>query len=162
MAKKLVLLALLLLLAQGAAYYPRMPAVMATHFGGQGRPNGWMTVGGAIKFELAIVGLMLFAFVGLPKLLRRLDPRLINIPNKDYWLAPERRESSLDALENRMNGFGVVVLLFIGAIHQLVFAANRNPPPVLDNPLTLAAGLSFLAAMATWIVMLLRRFRAPG
>ncbi len=93
MAKKWILLALAALAGQGAVCYPRMPSVMATHFDGTGRANGWMTVPVAIGFECAIVAVLLLAFVGLPRLLSRLDPSLINLPNKGHRLAPARRVS---------------------------------------------------------------------
>lgn len=163
MGKVLLPVCWLLLLAQGLWFYPRMPAVMATHFGGAGRPNGWMSVPVAIGFELFIVGVMSLAFFGLPKVLRKLSPALINIPNRTYWLAPERVDASVAVLERYMNGFGAVVLLFIAAIHQLVFHVNLAPTPHLPTGLFLAVVGSFLGAMLVWIGLLLRRFgRIPG
>ncbi len=55
----------------------------------------------------------------------------------------------------------MIALLFIGAVHQAVFSANLRPHPALDNPIFIAIGPAFLAAMAVWIALLLRRFRLP-
>src|SRR5262245_40603264 len=77
-----------------------MPEVVATHYDGAGNPNGWMSRTGMVGFHLGMLGVTALAFVGLPVALRRMSSTLINIPNREYWLAPERRAATLAALQD--------------------------------------------------------------
>jgi hypothetical protein len=94
--------------------------------------------------------------------LPRIFPRAVNIPNRDYWLAPERRERSLAALADFGWAFGCLLTLFIVGVHGIVVAANTSVPTQLpDRPFQgLIAG--FIAAMCIWTIALCLRFRRPG
>jgi uncharacterized membrane protein len=68
---------------------PQLPERVATHFGAGGEPNGWMSRAGHVRFTL-LFGLIVPAFViAIFATMPRFGDRWMNIPNKDYWLAPE-------------------------------------------------------------------------
>ena len=139
-----------------------LPDFVATHFAGGGRPNGWMTREGYRTFMLLFVTLLpLFMAVmagGLP----RLFPDATNIPNRHYWMAPERREAALDFLTAHACWLGCLMVVFILGIHVLLLQANHSTPVRLpERPFFMMLG-GFAVGMAVWIVVLIRRFRRPA
>lgn len=144
--------------AQLAWYIPQMPPVLATHYDNAGAPNGWMSRNVALAFHLGMLGIMAFAFVGIPSLIGRIKPTLLNIPHKDHWLAPERRAASLASLQNRMAvlGCGAVALMIV--VTGLNFEANLAPPARIPASTVFACIGGFLAFMAGWMISFYRRF----
>ena len=49
---------------------------------------------GAVIFQLAVIVLLVGLFLGVAVLLPRISGWALNIPNKEYWLAPERRDET--------------------------------------------------------------------
>jgi len=155
-----------LLILAGAALFVfqtggTLPDMVATHFGPTGAVNGSMPrslyVDGMLIF-VVVLPLGLNLLVG--RVLRLPDSR-INIPHREYWLAPERRAAMIEQLSNHMRFFGVMLAAFLCYVHWRVVLANRLTPPMLDNT-KFAYGLAtFMAALVTWIVVLRRSFRPP-
>jgi uncharacterized membrane protein len=151
---------MVLLAAQSFYYYPQLPERMASHFGADGRPNGWASregFFGIIAFVVLIEGA---AFLALPRLLGRLPIALINLPNKYYWLAPERKEESLVWMTQMMAWFGVAILGLIAIVNQMVILANLGGEPRLSD-VVLAVVVIFLMFTAVWIAAIYRHFRLP-
>src|SRR5579863_7861641 len=80
----------------GAAhYYPLLPERMASHFASDGTPNGWqpkevfLLLMGMVAGVTAVIGFL------APGLIASRPASQINLPNKEYWLAPERRASTM-------------------------------------------------------------------
>jgi uncharacterized membrane protein len=139
-----------------------MPERVASHSGGAGQADGYMSRTGYTIFMLGFtIGLSLLIVFMMSRLPRSF-PNLTNIPNRNYWLAPERIDQTLDYLSGHAMWFGCGYALFFCTIHQLVVQANRQNPPVLDNKTFLGAMILFLAALVVWIVFMFRRFRKPG
>ena len=71
-----------------------LPERLATHFGAGGQPNGWMSRSGYTTFiSLFGVALPLFVIV-ICFLCRFLPAWTVNIPNREYWLSPERHSQT--------------------------------------------------------------------
>jgi hypothetical protein len=87
---------------------------------------------------------------------------LINLPNKDYWLAPERKEESLRFLEREMEWIGVMTVGFIALVLHLAIRANLNPEHRLENGAFVTLLVVFLVATSWWVVRLYRRFPNPS
>ena len=89
-------------------------------------------------------------------------PRLVNLPHRDYWLAPERREAALAALAGFGWVFACLVTLFVAGMHWAILDAHASVPPRLAEPYVhLLLGASFVALVA-WIIALYLRFRGPA
>lgn len=147
-------------LAQMAWYYPRLPVRMASHFDADGRVNGVMPKDFFFAIELGVLGLMAFVFGIVPVLIARLPPSMINLPNKDYWLPPERRARTAERLQSFLIGFGNVMLLFLLLVFREAMQANLLPSPRLSNRIWVL--LVLLGGWVIyWIVRLLRAFRLP-
>jgi uncharacterized membrane protein len=124
------------LLAVGAAFYfsslyAQLPEVVASHFNARGVPNGWQTKS---AFFSVVIGVSVLAAVlgfGIPRLIMLLPPEYINLPNKGYWLAPERRADTMDFLNGYFAWFGcalfAVVLLTINFAVQANLHPDRRP-----------------------------------
>jgi len=141
-------------------YWPLMPGRMASHFDGMGNPNGWQSRSGFFGFSTAmLVFVVLFNSV-FPALLHRIPDMLLNIPNKDIWLAPDRRAETLSVVRSRMALFGNALLAFFITTFQLVFQAN------LTDARRLSSGMWFLLAaylvfVLVWTIELILKFRRP-
>ena len=121
------LLFLSLLIVVGAfiaATTGQLPARVASHFGPGDLPNGWMSRDGYLVFMLGF-GLLLPPVVGAIGWLPKIAPRAINIPHRDFWLAPSRRDATLAALAAHACWLGCLLVLFIAGTHY----AYSKPMP---------------------------------
>jgi hypothetical protein len=138
-----------------------LPQTVASHFGGNNLANGWMSRDGYVLFMLCFsLGVPLFVVLTVGWLPRAV-PRMINLPNRDYWLSGERREEALDYLLEHGYRLGSIVLLFMLGIHLLVLDANMARPPRLAGGLLLLLMVLLCAALGLWALALMRRFRRP-
>lgn len=144
--------------AQTIYYYPRLPMVVAQHFGANGQPNGWASRDFFFAFSwLLLLGLgAIFMFA--PRLLRRLPVSMINLPNKQYWLAPERKGESLGFVERQLQWMAVLTLAFLVLVMHLVIHANLSSGRHLENPAFIILLIAYVVSVAWWILKLYRRF----
>jgi uncharacterized membrane protein len=145
--------------AQALIYYPQMPTPMASHFDGAGIPNGWSTpaqfFGLAITVELLSAGCFLIG-----RLVGRMPTSMINLPNKEYWLAPERREQTMRRFSDSMIDFGIITHALLLYAFQLCILANLNPPPRLSHGIVWALILYAVLTVA-WTIRMLTSYRVP-
>lgn len=140
----------------------QLPERVASHFGFAGQADSWMS-------RQAYLLLMVLWGLGIPCLLlsvawmiRKLPAGMVNLPHRNYWLAPERRESTSADVLQRMLWLSSLTVTFCLGIHVLVVEANQHQPSQLSNFIWLGLGL-YLLALGVWIVALTRHFnRVPG
>lgn len=120
-----------------------------------GDPGKTMNRSGFVALMVAMsVYVPLQCTVGVAWLLRRLPPTLINLPNKDFWLAPERRESTLQMLGDHMRWLGLLLLLLLaGVYYRALQQAQAGWPQVPAGGWLLGAG-TLAVAMLAWIAAL--------
>lgn len=139
----------------------RLPARVASHFGAGGLANGFMTREIYLVFTIGMIVLppaLLALVIGASV---RHFPQLLNLPNRDYWLAPERRDETAEYLLAHAAWLAALLALLALGVHLLLIRANRAVPPRLDAGPFFAMLLAFLVAMTAWIGVLARRFRRP-
>jgi uncharacterized membrane protein len=158
---QVVFIALLLLVGGGFAIrYASLPPLVASHFGANGQPNAWMTRSDfAWSTVLPLVVVVVVALLA-PLLVAKLPVSMVNLPNKNYWLAPERKDASFRRLRARMEWFGVALLAFLAFVYDLVFKANTGGGGLANGPF-LAALVGFLVFTIVWTVSLHRAFPRP-
>jgi len=139
-----------------------LPESVATHFAGGGRPNGWMTRGGYRTFMLLFVTVLPLFMAAMAGGLPRLFPNATNIPNRHYWMAPERREAALDFLTAHACWLGCLMVVFILGIHILLLQTNHSVPVRLPTRAFFGMLGGFALALLVWILVLVRRFRRPA
>jgi uncharacterized membrane protein len=138
-----------------------LPDVVATHFGPSGAANGYMSRGSFVRFMLVFVVLLPLTMNFLVGRMLHLPNTRINIPHREYWLAPERRAHTVERLQRHMNFFGVLLAAFLCYMHWQVMQANTHSPPALDNGQFSTGLATFMVALVAWIVVLRRNFRPP-
>jgi uncharacterized membrane protein len=164
----LLLLALLLAVAARAAtVYPELPARMASHFDAAGRADGWSSKGGFLVLTALILALVAAIGIGLPLWLARFPVAWINLPNRDYWLAPERSAATRLVIRNYMTWFGVATAAFVGWVLELTYRANlagaAAPEEVRLSGHMWTALAIYLAVVGVWLALFVGRFRrAPA
>ena len=153
-----------LLAANGAFIFAAsrlMPPRVASHFDAQGFATGYMPRDHYLLLMAAIgLGIPLLLAVALSAL-PYVAPTRLRIPARDYWIAPERREATLNTLATSGLIVASIVAAFMIAANLLVVQANKRTPPQLDSAAlyTLIAGL--VLALLAWQVILWRRFQVP-
>ena len=139
------------------ATYARLPERVASHFGANGVANGWMSRDGYVWFMVGIVTFVSLTMLAAFGSVRFLPNSLINIPRRDYWLAPERRdETARTLLRYGLLMVGLISLFFL-AIHLMIVAANESQPVRLSNDVWWLL-VAFLATTGVLTFKLYRRF----
>ena len=136
-----------------------LPDEVASHFNAEGVADGTMRRAYHVGFFIALMmGLPLLMAV-LPAWLARGSGAGLNIPHRDYWLAPERKLATADFLAVHGSRFGSVLVIYLAFIHGLVVQANRHQPPTLPMAWFWTGMALFLVATAVWVAQLYARFR---
>ena len=136
-----------------------LPAQIASHFGAGGAPNGWMSRNFYLLFMLAFAVILPIVIVLSMGVLPRWMPNAINLPNRAYWLDPDRREATLDYLAAHACWLGSLMVVFITAIHFLLIDANATQPPRLSLQPFITVLVIFVVAMGLWMTTLVLHFR---
>lgn len=138
---------------------PQMPEQMASKFGLDGAPVQFISRS-TFGWIMTIVTLLMAIIFALVALIGRVPDRMINMPAKDYWLAPERRERSMADVVLAVRSLLAAAMAVVAGATWLSLEANHSNPPHLPS--------SFLWMMAVYaavfvivIVKLFRRFRRP-
>lgn len=122
-----------------------LPARVAVHFGPGGAPDGWASSLTSTSIMLGVQSLLFLGLYLVPRWLARVPSRWVNLPHRDYWLAPERRAQALSRLSDHLWRYGTALFLFQLVAGLLTLQANLSDPVRLNEPLFLAALFVFLA-----------------
>jgi serine/threonine-protein kinase len=136
-----------------------MPKIVASHFSSSGDATGFLPRTLYVQLTLAVVLLPPVFLVYLPRRTLRRPKARINLPNRDYWLAPERRAHTIEVLARQCTRFGEMLLVFLCYAHYLVVRANAQTPPRLATGWFLAGLVVFLGFTVLWAARLIARFR---
>lgn len=144
-------------------HYPQLPERMASHFDGAGRANGWSSKAFFFGVQAFVLLLVTVCFAILPQRIQKLPPDKINLPNKSYWLAPERREATMASVVSAITWFGCAVLVFLIAVTWLVLRVNLG----FERGLPTAPMGGLLAGLIACVILLIARMtyigrRPPG
>ena len=150
----------LVALAQNAFYWQYLPERVATHFNGSGKPDGWMSRDNATITMMALQTLMPLMFIALGYAIYRIPTSLINIPHREFWLHPDRRDATIQFIARNTAVFSLGLSLFFLGINHLTFRANTNGRVLEPVGFWILMGC-FLAFTCLWTFWLLARFRVP-
>jgi Protein of unknown function (DUF1648) len=136
-----------------------LPGSVASHFGASGAANGFMTRTFYMVFMVAFA-------IGLPALMVFVtwhavgnSQARLNLPNRDYWLAPERRAATIACLRVGILWFGVLLVTFLCYVHALVVLANKAQPVHLAGSWFMAGLVVYFVVLFVAVRVFLRRFR---
>jgi uncharacterized membrane protein len=159
MPRSVLVLLLLVFIGQIVYYYPQLPEKVASHFNGYGQPDNWSS---KQTFVLIMVVVATFATAFpflITALIRSMPESLINLPNKNYWLAAERREKTLQTLGAQFELFSLVILALLIAINQLAIQANLTQQPLSMNVWYILG--AFLLFVIVWMIRFIRSLSIP-
>ncbi|HEY5544025.1 MAG TPA: DUF1648 domain-containing protein [Candidatus Binatia bacterium] len=134
---------------------------VAVHFGTGNQADGWMSRNGYLIFMLSfMIGMTAFITFVVGTLPAKF-PQWTNVPNRDYWLAPKRRDESLRYLSAHGKRLGYLIVMMMLGMHYTILLANHTRPPSLPVPVFTSILIGFAVALIWWIVRLYRRFPRP-
>ena len=135
-----------------------LPDTVATHFGADNQANGWMSRNGYLLFILGfMIGISAFVSFVVGTLPRKF-PQWTNVPNRDYWLAAERRDESLRYLNAHGKRLACLIVMMMLGMHYVILKANYNQPPRLPLSTFSPILVGFSVALVWWVIRLFRRF----
>lgn len=159
-ARVLFLLVLALSLAQLMLAAQRLPLEVPLHFNAAGQPDSWGSRASLLILNSVLLAMNATLFLGLPWLTKRLPDDLINIPQKEYWLDPVRRDESLRAMGEHLLWMGTATqLLLMDLLAQTVQVATGVRAQLGHSGWSLGLYLGFTGL---WVAALYRRFRRVG
>jgi hypothetical protein len=139
-----------------------LPDKVAVHFNALGQADQWAT---KLKFSLFNIG-MLFGVAVLFEIiicfLPRVPENLMNIPYRAYWMAPERREKTIERMVRYLWWTADLTMLFLFGTDYLVTQANYYHTYQLGRFFWAMLFLYLLAIGLITVDFLLRFFRKPN
>ncbi len=136
-----------------------LPDIVASHFNAAGQADGFMPRMIYQCFMYTIIVFVPLVLMTFPARAFRHPNARINIPNRDYWLAPVRREQTIEFLAKQPPRFAVLLLIFLCYVYWLVARANQQPFPMLPAREFLGGLIAFLLAVLLWAVAFIGHFR---
>jgi uncharacterized membrane protein len=150
-----------LAVAQRAYYTPRLPPQVAAHIGSSGTVDRWEEkadfVDGISRGWVTVPAI--FGGIGLLAVLavRFFPYQLVNIPNKDYWLAsPRRRREAAMVVLNFALWLVVAGVAFVIGLTQAMIQATFSGKDSITLPF-LAGFIVFLVAQIVLLLIRLSR-----
>jgi uncharacterized membrane protein len=152
--------AVLALLVSGVVLV-RGPQRVPVHFGADGASDRWGDASTLLALDVAMVvgGTVLFGAVAW--LVRVLPDDLVNLPHKEYWLAPERRRDAERKVAVWADTMGTAVNLLMLALTLVAARAATQPQPTGPTPVFAVLVVAFVAVTAWSVVRMYRSFRLP-
>lgn len=149
------------MLLQLAHVYQELPPQIATHYDAYGTPVTWISMKQFIAYHIGFAVAMSGAFPLAGWLVSKLPDRLLALPNKDYWLAQERRAGTMAKLRGDLGWLGIVAGGVVLAVDDLLIdAAVANKHGIAPQELTRI--LLIAGCIGGFILLrLLLRFRRP-
>ena len=137
-------------------HYSLLPDRVATHFGVSGTPDAWGAKPAFFLWYFITTIILAAVLLWTPRFLSKIPTSLINLPNKDYWLAPERKNETLAYIGRGSLLFGSGTLLFLLDIIHQSFQVSLGQAAGLSHIWTSMA--IYLIFCALWTTALFRRF----
>jgi hypothetical protein len=136
------------------------PDIVPVHYGLDGLPDRWGPRVEVLLVYLGVVGGGTALWLTLPAFFRRVPPSMINLPHKEYWLAPERRAAATAKLSTWADMVGTALNLLMLALQLLLTPARAGTGS--PNPAPTLVTLAFLAFTLGSCVWLARSYRLPA
>lgn len=148
---------------QAAYYHPRLPDTVASRFGFSGEPVGYMSKGSMVASQVGVVVFVAALFLAVDFIMPRVPDSLVSLPNKDYWLAPERRAQTHAAISSSMLWIGCATIVFMLGAFQTGIRANLSEGGTLRTDVFWVLFAVYVVFVFAWMIWFFRRFvRVPG
>ena len=99
-------------------------------------------------------------FAGIGVVMPKIPDSMINVPHREYWLAPKRRSETLAVMRRALDQMGVATLAFLLALMIMTFEANGDAAPRLGMT-SWGIIIVYFGITAWQVIRLVTRFRLP-
>jgi hypothetical protein len=111
---------------------------------------------------VGLIGIMSLTFLGSIALMKRVPHSMINLPKKEYWLAPERKDETMRYLSETMLRLHNITITFLIATMHMTIKYNTSGQKI-DPELFGILFVAFIGYTVLWSVWLIVRFmRIPA
>ena len=156
--KRLFFLLIAVAVLQSFYYYSQLPDTLASHFDSEGNPNGWSSKTSFFTLYLGMMVLFAGIFLLMPRYLTKLPISIVSLPNKEYWMAPERNTETMSYIGKQMLLLGNGTMMFFICIIHLVIDANmKSTAQLASSAMWILLG-GFLAFTIVWSIRFVLRF----
>ncbi len=155
-------LVLALAAAQMAFYYARLPDRVPSDFDLRGVAAGWMSRAGFLATYIAVAAIIVVACHLLPRWIGKLPSAGLHMANRTTWLAPERRQRTLAAIERQLGWIGVCTQAFVVVVMQLVMNAALSGGERVSMPILWTVLVLYLVAIFRLALRLVSKFSTPA
>ena len=163
MKKNAVLITILLTLvvlgiAHVGYYHPKLPDTVASHFNGKGEADGHSS---KLTHSIMMISLqagMAGMFLVIGAICKRLPPSLVNMPNREYWLAPERKEETIRKMNGGLFGLAIGTQVFFMGLNHLISLHNLGVPAMNWFWPVFAIYMAFVIGFCVWLCL---KFKMP-
>ncbi len=159
--KMMIVLTLAVVVVQMWMWYGHLPDPVPSHFDATGNVDGHMGKFGFYILFGVMHAVFLLGFPLLGRFLKRIPDSMINVPNKEYWLAPERRDETLSANVGLLTAIGWMTSWLFIAIFQLSGQVAIEIRSTIAPEIYWLTGI-YVVAVVVGVVWMLRRFRVPS
>ena len=149
-----VFFAWLAVMALYALSWPLLPALV-------GDPGKEMPKLGFVLLMMGACSITVLSMTTLTDWIARRAPGLLNIPNRHYWLAPERREASLHKLHHELHLMGLLLMLLFAGIDLYALARAHLRGPIAEPGLWIGATVVWGIALLVLVMRQQRAFALP-
>jgi uncharacterized membrane protein len=138
--------------------YTKLPARVASEFDLSGEPKAWVAKGTFVIFNITLLTLLPVFLLFLACVCPKLPKWMIDLPNWDYWLAPERKAETAASLFRFILWLANGLELFLTVIVGVVYWANLGRPEMMRLvPNIILEG--FLPFVVVWMVCYYKKFK---
>ena len=148
-------------IAQCVHDFPLLPERLASHFNASGMPNGWMTKTQFIYLYAVVLVPALAIEFWVPNRIANKPVSKLNLPNKEFWLAPERRTETFAFFDSFFAWYGCVFLFVMVFAMGLAMRANFDSPPHLPTGPIVSDIAGFVLFNVAALIAMFRRFSSP-
>lgn len=160
--RKLFILAFIANVAVTLIALAVLPDRIATHFGADGRADGWAPNYVDALIMTGVHVLLFISFYFSPQLMLMFPAKWINLPNKAYWLQPAVLPRTKAMMSTLMRQFGFALFLFLLVAGLLSLQANMARTVRLHLTVFYPAVGAFLIYTVWWTIVFFRAFRLPN
>jgi uncharacterized membrane protein len=150
---------LLICIFEFARLWSITPPQLAAHFDVQGNPDRFVPKAEFFSFQIQTILVVIAVSLVLQVVPLLLPVNLINMPNRAYWLAPERRAQTVGRLSAFAAMMFGVILLTVQAGFELAAYANLQTPILFQARWMLAAMVICFMVIGWLLIRLVSSFQ---
>ena len=148
-------------IAQCVHDFPLLPDRLASHFSASGIANGWMTKPQFfVTYAVMLLPALAVEFWVSHRIANQPDAKL-RLPNKEYWLALERRAETFCYFESFFAWYGCALLLVEVFAMGMAMRGNFDFPPQLPTGPIVSVIAGFVLYNVAAVIAMLRRLSIP-